>query len=32
MALVGVATTTSGARPHLPLPTTGCLATMTITI
>jgi hypothetical protein len=32
MALVGVATTTSGARPHLPLPTTSRLATMKITI
>jgi hypothetical protein len=27
-----MATTTSGTRPHLPLPTTGRLATMNITI
>src|SRR4029453_13918243 len=30
--LVAVATSTSGTRPHLPLPTTGRLATMKITI
>jgi hypothetical protein len=32
MALVAVATTTSGARPYQPLPTTGRLATMKVTI
>jgi hypothetical protein len=32
MALVAVATTTSGARPYEPLPTTGRLATMKVTI
>ena len=31
-ALVGLATPTSGTRPHLPLPTTSRLATMKITI
>jgi hypothetical protein len=32
VALVSVATSTSGTRPHLPLPTTGRLATMKLTI